>query len=357
MIADHPERRADQQANADGLRKVTALLLAMGRPTAERLVRRLEADDLRMIGGASHRLPTLTRDVIEALVDDFARVFSAHSGIHDPGRTVDELVQKGLQARQANGAADEAGGPSATVTGTETTGGTRDAAPLFAALGGIEVEKLIALLSGENDHVIALLLSRVADARAGDILSALSPERRGTVTRALIGLPNADPLAVLAIAEGLHDVLTAVDPEVERADKRRRVAGVLNALGRDPARDILQILSASDPAEAAKLESLLFDFEDLAALDQRTRVLVLDGTGAETVATALNGANDRLREAVLSALGQRARRMAEAELASGSAVAPEAVKAARRQIAAKALALSASGTVSLKPETAASADG
>ncbi len=67
----------------------------------------------------------------------------------------------------------------------------------------------------------------------------------------------------------------------------------------------------------------------------------------EQVTLALNGAPQDLREAVLSALGARARRMVEAELGRNEPAAADGIQAARRAIAGAALRLAAEGRIDL----------
>ena len=56
------------------------------------------------------------------------------------------------------------------------------------------------------------------------------------------------------------------------------------------------------------VKQLVFRFDDIVSLPQPARTLLLDPVQTETVTNALRGADDALREAVLSALSQRTRR-------------------------------------------------
>jgi flagellar motor switch protein FliG len=54
----------------DATLKATALLIAMGRPLAQRLVAKLNEEELRLISRSAKTLPLMNRSVVEALVEE-----------------------------------------------------------------------------------------------------------------------------------------------------------------------------------------------------------------------------------------------------------------------------------------------
>jgi flagellar motor switch protein FliG len=86
----------------DDARKATALLIAMGRPLAQRLVARFNEDELRMLSRAARVLPTMSRDVVEALVEDFAGRFVAHIGHHSADVEIGAILDEGIGAGSAD---------------------------------------------------------------------------------------------------------------------------------------------------------------------------------------------------------------------------------------------------------------
>jgi flagellar motor switch protein FliG len=97
--------------------------------------------------------------------------------------------------------------------------------------------------------------------------------------------------------------------------------------------DVLQSLALARPKEVEILKKLLFSFDDMLKLSAKARATVFDKIPTERVVLALRGSQAEFRDAVLSSLTSRARRLVESELDDGSVVSPRDVAKARRAIA------------------------
>ena len=319
----------------DATLKATALLIAMGRPLAQRLVAKLNEEELRLISRSAKALPLMNRSVVEALVEEFAKSFVDQVANSTPDAEIDAILNEGLGA-------DAAGRLFTPVEPDRPKA-------LWPEIAKAEPKKIGEALAAEPETIIAAALSKLPPKIASQVLSILPPAKCAVVTRALLGLGDVSPLALRIIETELYAALNAVDPKVQENQNRKRVAALLNGLGRDNARAVLDTLSVEDEASAAAIKALLFDFEDVAQLDQVSRVALLDTINPEQIILALTGANPGLTENILSALGGRGRRMVEAELQSKTPNAADKVSAARRLIADAALTLAEAGRITLPP--------
>jgi flagellar motor switch protein FliG len=317
----------------DATLKATALLIAMGRPLAQRLVAKLNEEELRLISRSAKTLPLMNRSVVEALVEEFARSFVDQVANTTPDDEIGAILNEGLGAD----AVDRLFTPS------------QPDAPkaLWPEIAKAEPKRIAEALSGETDITIAVALSKLPPQIASQTLSVLAPATRANVTRCLLGLGDVSPMAIRIIETELYAALNAVDPKVQENQNRKRVAALLNGLGRDNAREVLDTLSVDDAAAASAIKALLFDFEDVARLDQVSRVALFDTINPEQIILALSDASASLTETILSALGGRGRRMVEAELAAKTVNPPDKVSTARRLIADAALTLAEAGRITL----------
>ena len=92
----------------------------------------------------------------------------------------------------------------------------------------------------------------------------------------------------------------------------------------------------------------IFLFEDVLYMPQKSRVALFNDVSGDIITAALRGATMELREAVLSSIGARQRRMIESDLAAGDAGNPREVAIARRSITQEAIRLAAAGQIQLK---------
>jgi flagellar motor switch protein FliG len=186
---------------------------------------------------------------------------------------------------------------------------------------------------------------------AAKVLAAIETSRRALITKLVLGASTAAPLALKIIGNEVLARLTAPDPKLQETASIKRTAALLNALPRDASKAVLDAFGSDTPEIADRLKELMFGFEDVPKLDQKARVILLDSLQTDTLSNALFGATPDVTEAVLAALGARARRMVEAELASGNEPASDRVETARRTIADTALALAETGKIVLPSST------
>ncbi|MCU0832444.1 MAG: hypothetical protein MUC58_13210 [Rhizobiaceae bacterium] len=319
-------------AAPEGARKTAALLLAMGRPLAQRMVQRFEPDELRLLARSARAMPPLNRAVVDALVEDFARHFVDQVGSAPVADEMDAII----------------GGSPPDSSGLDA--GLIDRAPPadpWVSVLAAPPERLAEVLSGETAPIVCAALSRFVPAQAAKVIALLPEALRPPVITGMVGMSPVADAIMRAIGTQLESMLAVEDKSAAASANRKRVAAVLNGLARPEADALLLAVETSDPAEATAIRALLFDFADIIRLQPADRSVLFDSVSAELVMTALPGAEDALRDAVLAALGARARRMVEAELQNGTPPKPEKTYAARRAIADAALDLAEAGRISL----------
>ena len=108
----------------------------------------------------------------------------------------------------------------------------------------------------------------------------------------------------------------AARPEAPRTRRASRIADIINGLEPADADDVMKALEAARPQDAKAVRSMLFSFLDLPRLSQRARALLFDKLSTDLVVLALRGTDAEFREAALSAMAARSRRLVEGELAS-----------------------------------------
>jgi flagellar motor switch protein FliG len=92
-----------------------------------------------------------------------------------------------------------------------------------------------------------------------------------------------------------------------RRDGVKELADMLNQTDRSTERSILSELEAVDPELAERVRELMFVFEDLVKLDDRSLQELLRSVDTQKLAVALKGTNPELREVIERNLSERAR--------------------------------------------------
>ena len=151
-------------------------------------------------------------------------------------------------------------------------------------------------------------------------MSALPRDRRNAALCGLVAPHEVDAVArPTIIEEALRKTLKKMRAAPSgAADGRSRIAGIINNLDPDEAEDVMRAIGRARPKDAAILKTMLFSFNDLPKLSERARALLFDRASIDIVVMALRGTDPEFRNAVLSSMPSRGRRLVEGELASGA---------------------------------------
>lgn len=319
-----------------GAARAAILLLTLGGEGAAKLLKHFSPDEIRTLRqGASQQKP-ITAVELDAIVADFQDAFRAGPGLAGLDSELSKLLRSSLSSDELALVfdADEAMEGDAGL-------------PVWYEMEQLGAQAITALLLKEHPQVIAYAVQRLkAEVAAQVVASFEGPLRNDVVRRMLSAKPPTEQMSRL-IEHRFRESFVSAGNGAERKQRHATLAEIVNRMEKRQTDDLLNAIETSEPEEAKELRKLLFAFEDIPGLPKKSRLLLFDAIPTETVTQALSGTDETMREAVLSALGARARRMVEAELSRNEAVAATAVQDARRLIAAAALRLSAEGRLDL----------
>lgn len=316
-----------------GREKVALLLLSLGNELGSRLLQKFDAREVKAIMGSASSLGSVDKDGLDLLVDDFAAHFGKALGLGTDFESMRSLVERAFPPNELG---EMLGGD-----------GMRGPEPIWLKFTAGMENTLVPYLLDEHPQTVAFVLSKLDADFAARCLSILPGDFRLTVARRLLRLQPVKEAASMIVESRLQvDLLSRGDTNIE-AEGRNRLAAMLNKLERDQSGAILEAVAAWRPEEAAQLKKLIFSFEDLTKLSQAARLAVFDKLQTEQVIVALRGTEQNLKEVALSALGARARRMVEAELANDSGQRTKEGDAARNAIAAMILGMAQRGEIEL----------
>lgn len=321
--------------------KVAALLLAMGKPLASRLIKHFDPAELKVITRAAAALGPVPRDALGPLVEELAADFTRGIDLQGGAAEVELLLGEAFPPDQVADIMAEVKGNSNAST--------------WVRLSALPEKDLAAYVGREHLQTAALILSRLTPEAAAKTLAALSPDQRKLLIRRMLGLrPVSEPALRLLETKLRDDLLTGAPGRGKEVNTRSRMADILNRMDPEEAEALLGAIAETRPADAAALRSKMFSFADVATLSVKARSVLFDKVPAEQVVFSLKGMEEAFREVVLSALGARARRLVENELKSDPGSQKE-VAMARKAIAGTVLDLIARGEIEPPAPPAAAA--
>lgn len=318
--------------------KAAAILVAMGKPSAGRLLRFFKHEELKALIEAARMLRTIPQSELETIVAEFEDEFTEGAGLLDSGDQMDTILNESLSPEEIS-----------TLMGWGKPSLKKDEAPpVWPELAALEPARLGGLLSGEHPQTIAMVFSNLEPQAAANALLTFDKPMRSEVLKRMLAMTTVQPAARQLVDNQLRARLKSEANGRDASAGQSRVASLLNELDKTVLDELVADLEQSGIDGIEQVKARLFTFDDIVMLDQKARVTLFDGLSTELVTLALRGASRDVAEAALSAIGARSRRMIESELSMESdAATPAEIARARKRIAATAIGLASAGTIEL----------
>ena len=318
-----------------GSDKVAALLLAMGKPVAGRLLKHFDPLELRQITKSASGLGAVPTPVLEALVEEFSAHFSNGLDLLGNAGEAEQLLTGAFPPEQVADILSD-------VLGSSNSG-------MWEKLAGIPENVFAAYLLKEHAQTAAFILSKLSPSHAAKISAEFPRDFRNEALRRMLSLESVPDSTLRSIEGVLQEDLLNAAARHSGASPHTRMANIINQLEPEAMEDVLQSLALARPKEVEILKKLLFSFDDMLKLSAKARATVFDKIPTERVVLALRGTQAEFRDAVLSSLTSRARRLVESELDDGSVVSQRDVAKARRTIADLVLDMAQRNEIEIAP--------
>ncbi|MBV2144319.1 flagellar motor switch protein FliG [Falsochrobactrum sp. TDYN1] len=319
-----------------GPQKAAAILVAIGRPSASRLLKHFNSDDLRKLAGHARTLDPISPLDFERLVKQFEDSFAEGAPVSEAAQRFEGLLREALPQDEADAVFEERIQPQLVQES------------VWVQIARLPVDRLQAYLVDQHPQIIAFIVSRLPSDLAARLFVVLPPQLRSAVVQRSLHIGNVAPVAAELLEDVLRrDLLGRSDAGPVKAH-HGQIANIFNQLDKSEMEELMGSLQDLNRDDIARIKAKLFTFEDVGRLSQRARLLLFDEVQTEQIATALRGANVTLQEMVLSSLSTRGRRMVESELgAEQGNITSQNIADARRAIARIAIDLSERGIITL----------
>ncbi|WP_210270044.1 FliG C-terminal domain-containing protein [Aureimonas mangrovi] len=330
------DERGMSPARLAGPARAAVLLLAMGPAGAGRLLKHLSPEEIRALRRSAAGQTPVSPLELDELVSEFQEAFKSGPGITALDREMRKLLEVSLTSEELTAVLQDEEGPAVDP-----------ALSVWEAFVQTGAEAMRASLAMEHPQFVALVLTKLPAESAALVAAGFEAPLRNDVLRRMLLVKPLQPAIEALVETTMREVLLSDRERASRSARHVGLAEIVNRMDKREADELLATIAETKPEEAEVVRRLLFSFEDIVALSARSRLVLFDDVSADLVTTALAGAEGELREAVLSSLAARARRMVEAELAQPRELDATAVVSARRAIAALALRLAGEGRIAL----------
>jgi flagellar motor switch protein FliG len=324
--------------------KVGVLLKALPAPVVEKLLGQLPAERSALLRAQLDQLtqsPPSAAQTREVFVEFDAVLNEITSrSIRDQVNSIleEQLTRtKDTYEPSSDAASREAEATSAQSTESQTDEPKQGAEPPtdpLDCLRALPTEQLLRGIKSEQPRSIAFVLSFLEPSPAGDVLRRLPAAVRADVGYQLgcgfeVDNEVAQCVARAVVAKGQFET----SAEAPAPDSRlRRMAGMLRSLAKAERQELLAALDAKDSAMAAGIKEFLYSFDDLLRIEARSMQKLLGELDSKTLASALRGAAEDIRDRVFANLSKRAKESLTEEMEFLSSVPQSQVEQAQKAI-------------------------
>ncbi|WP_421916513.1 flagellar motor switch protein FliG [Mesorhizobium sp.] len=318
--------------------KAAAILVAMGKPSASRLLKFFKQEELKALIEGARLLRTIPQGDLERIVAEFEAEFTEGAGLLDSADRMDTILNESLSPEEM----------SAIMGDKRFEVAPEGPPPIWPDLEKLEPSRLGAFLAGEHAQTSAMVLSKLSPQAAANVLLTMTKAMRGEIIKRMVTMATIPEAAAKIVENRLRTSVLNETSTKDTSAGQARVASLLNEMDKPQLEEVMQDLEAAGTPDLDGVRARLFAFEDIPQLSQKARVLLFDGLSTELITLALRGAQAGLAESVLSAIGARSRRMIESELGmEPDGIAAADIAAARKTIASTTVRLSREGAFEL----------
>ena len=289
-------------ASLKGIEKAAILLVQIGEERASEIFRHLgdsEVEALSLEIAKSRKVPAnVSRDVLgEAVETVLAEDYIAEGGV-DYARSI---LERSLGASRAE---ELIGRLSATI----------ERRP-FEFLRRTPPEQIHVFLRNEAPQTIALVIANLHTTLAAQVLSHLEPEEQADVARRVAKMAETRPEVVSQVENVMRQKLSnVIAQEYAAAGGVKSLADILNHSDRSTERNVLDELAKTESELAEEVRLLLFTFEDVVKLDDRSIQMVLKEVDQKDLAIALRGVSEDVRGRIFSNMSERGSELLKEEI-------------------------------------------
>jgi len=286
-----------------GRRKAAILLVSLGSKGAAEVFRHLPNEMIEQLTVEMAKMqavePDYASSVMQEMVDSaYARGYIAEGGL----RFARDVLEQSVGSQRADEILNRL---SVIIEQTP-----------FEFLRNTPADQIAAFLRNEHPQTVAMVVAQLpTTALAAKVMELLEPELQADVAMRIAMMGQASPDVVKEVAVVMERKLeTVLQREWAAAGGVRSLAAILNAANRSTERNILEHLGNENDEVANEVRSLLFVFEDILKLDDRSIQMVLREVDSKDLGLAMRGASAEVQSKILDNMSQRGAEMLREEM-------------------------------------------
>ncbi len=278
--------------------KVAALLIALGPSTAAEILKNIPDDDV--LGQITLDIASLNRvstDVLNDVLKEFYSLFLASDYLMSGGMGyARQLLEKAYGPEHAQSILDKL----VSLLGSNP----------FQFFNEADPAQLASSFQNENPQLIALILAYLKPESSAQVLNFLPPDIQAQVAIRIAEMNTTNPEVLSDIEKIVESKFSSiVVQDVSKAGGIQTLANILNRADRSTEKNVIELLKNYNGNLVDQVKELMFVFEDIARLDDRTIQRILRDVDTKDLALSLKGMKEDVKDKLLRNMSERAQAM------------------------------------------------
>jgi flagellar motor switch protein FliG len=323
------------EPSRSGTERAAILLLTLGEQEAAQVLKHMGAKEVQRIGTAMSKLTNVSRDEVHNVIQQFSSSVESETSV---GVGTDEFLRKVLV--DALGQDKAASIIDRINIGRSTKG--------LEALKWMDSRAVAELIRLEHPQIIAIILAYLDPDQSAEVLTHLPVNMRADVVVRIATLDGVQPSAINELDDIMEKQFAGKSSAKTSAmGGAKAAANIINLLEPSQESMIMEQIGKADQALGARIQDLIFVFDNLIEIDDRSMQELLRQVPSDRLLLALKGADDELKDKIFKNMSQRAAEMLKDDLEAKGPVRISEVEGAQREILQIARKLADAGAIAL----------
>ncbi|MGI6606280.1 MAG: flagellar motor switch protein FliG [Peptococcia bacterium] len=292
----------DKTRQLTGRQKASIFIISLGPEKSAQVMKHLSEEEIEQLTLEIANIRTINNEQLKSVNQEFTQLYMASHYIAQGGiEYAKEVLEKALGTEKA-------------LNIINSLSSNLQIKP-FDFVRNTDPGQLLNFIQGENSQTIALIMSYLDSEQAAAILSSLPSDRQAEVAKRIAIMDSTLPEIIREVENTLERKISALGTQDHTiAGGINSIVQILNKVDRATEKTILETLEVQDPVLSEEIKKLMFVFEDIMMMDDRSIQLVLREVESKDLALALKGSSEEVGVKIKKNMSNRAAEMLEEEI-------------------------------------------
>lgn len=318
-----------------GIEMAAVLMLSLNEDDAAQIFRHLEPKQVQRLGMSMASMSDFSHDRVTAVHRQFIEDIQKYTNI---GIGSEDFVRKALVAAlgedKASNLVDQ------IILGSGAKG--------LDSLKWMDARQVASIIQNEHPQIQTIVLSYLEPEQSAEILSQFNERVRLDLMMRIANLEEVQPAAL----QELNDIMEkqfagAAGAQSAKMGGLKAAANIMNYLDTNVEGQLMDAIRETDEEMSQQIQDLMFVFENLIDVDDRSIQTMLREVPGELLIRALKGCDDQMREKIFKNMSKRAAEMLADDLEAMGPIRVSEVEGAQKEILSIARRLADAGEIML----------